>query len=646
MKRLLDMLPLGAPLLLLVLLAFRPEGLLPQSLLVALVCLVCGLALAFIPFFQSLIERLRTCATWRWQLGLFFFAALSQAAVALWVFEREPGTADAESMWFQARLFADGRILIPDSPPKGLFHMFAILGQDTGVPQWCSMYPPGWPALWVPAVWAGMPWLVNPLIGGLLAIMIYRLGRDLIDEDVGRLASAMSLASPLVLLLGGTWYSHHPTALFMMLCFWGTARLMRGDGDRFGWAAGLGFALGLLVRPTTAIALGGCFGLGVLVQWRGALNAWRGVLIAGALAGLGMVLLLAYYQGITGDPFTPGHEIGVPEVQVGFDEVNHTPADGFDDTLERVSVINRVSLGWPLPALLLVFLGMLRGHRWLGLWLLLPALLLLGMHATMSYYEVYFPGRYLFSALPGLLVLAASGLLLFRRWPGSQRWVVGTCMGCAFYGFAAGIPGTLGSYDSFFKGLTPDLAALESEYGLDGALVLMQDGWDGIYPAGNGVYQYGFRRNAIDLDGPVVYVRNRYPKNAVAYRMFPGRDVYLFVWHEATRRGELFRVYPERGEDMVRLTPKIPESMPPRWYEKTRRDPLELVVPEGATQLELTALTHSTNSIAWTLFANDKVVAEGQGEEIAASLSDLPPEPLTLRLEPGGLIGLDLKWTP
>lgn len=63
------------------------------------------------------------------------------------------------------------------------------------------MYPPGWPALLTPGVWLGAPWLVNPLLGADLAVATGALGRELVDEQTGRVASLLALTSPFVVFL-------------------------------------------------------------------------------------------------------------------------------------------------------------------------------------------------------------------------------------------------------------------------------------------------------------------------------------------------------------------------------------------------------------------------------------------------------------
>ena len=87
-----------------------------------------------------------------------------------------------------ANFFASGAITLPLPADAGFCQIFGILGKRQALGHWCGMYPPGWPALLVPGVWLGAPWLVNPLLGALLVVAIAELGRDLFADRTGRIA--------------------------------------------------------------------------------------------------------------------------------------------------------------------------------------------------------------------------------------------------------------------------------------------------------------------------------------------------------------------------------------------------------------------------------------------------------------------------
>ncbi len=78
-----------------------------------------------------------------------------------------------------------------------------------------------------------------------------------------------------------------------------------------------------------------------------------------------------------------------------------------EHTERRLRAVNEQLLGWPVPALWLVMLPFLLGRaRGKEAWLLGPLAALLIGYAFYWYFEAEIPGRYLFEALPMLLILS------------------------------------------------------------------------------------------------------------------------------------------------------------------------------------------------------------------------------------------------
>ena len=59
------------------------------------------------------------------------------------------------------------------SPPFREFFDYAHMINDG---RWYCQYPPGHSLLLVPGVWLGVPWLVNPILGGLSVYGVFLLG--------------------------------------------------------------------------------------------------------------------------------------------------------------------------------------------------------------------------------------------------------------------------------------------------------------------------------------------------------------------------------------------------------------------------------------------------------------------------------------
>ena len=245
-----------------------------------LLAVLLGLLLALHP---ALAERRARLSRWFFGLSATRFAwMLGGAAVVLYaavsqlLFDGMPYLDDDAAALFQARVFAAGRLSLPLPEHGEFFSMFGMLGASQRHPFVCTMYPPGLSLLLLPGVLVGLPWLVVPLLGGLLLVATVALGRELAGERVGRIAGLFLLGSPFVGMLAGTHLSHVPAALFLTLGWLQVVRLLRTGGMRHGLGAGIAWGLAFLCRPMCALVVGGVMALGVLVRWRRAWAARRG----------------------------------------------------------------------------------------------------------------------------------------------------------------------------------------------------------------------------------------------------------------------------------------------------------------------------------------------------------------------------------
>ncbi len=501
-------------------------------------------------------------------LGVLGFAVSILFSRSL--FHGVPFLDDGVSALFQARLFARGELTTTIPRYPRFFHQIFVLDSLQGLDHRCSMYPPGWPALLTPGVLLGAPWLVNPVLAGLLLVVMSILGDELYDPFVGRTAGLLGLSSPFITVLSGTHLSHTATMLLCTLCAWATLRLLRSGRWIFGPVAGLSWGMAFLCRPLTALAVGLIIAAGCLVRFRLSLKAWRGILAALAPALAAAVILGAYQQHTTGDFRTPGHRIGMRRGGAyGFirvdDRIHHTPERGFRHTVERLRAVNDHLIGWPFAALLLALAPLvIRNTRWIDLWLLLPMLALLVAYAGYWYLEFFFPARYLAASVPFLLILMARGLDILRTLPSrGDRWArsifPGIVLASIFFAVVTLHQVFLVRYRGAFGDVEPNLARIVKRFDIRNAVVFMdsinRDPRPGLEY--NDYYATGFLRNDIDLQGDVVYARNRREENRILIDAYPGRRYYLYRFNRRTHEAQLSEIIPrEDGEEYVKLYPE------------------------------------------------------------------------------------------
>ena len=137
-------------------------------------------------------------------------ATVVLAAAALLVYRAHPLSMDEYAPFFQARIFARGRLhaqvppeLIPRLVPP--FRWF-IEASPSGA--MVSTYWPGFALLLTPFVWVGCPWLLNPLLGGAALVLVWRVGRLLWpDGAAAGWAVLFTAASPAFSLNAISYYS-------------------------------------------------------------------------------------------------------------------------------------------------------------------------------------------------------------------------------------------------------------------------------------------------------------------------------------------------------------------------------------------------------------------------------------------------------
>lgn len=175
------------------------------------------------------IPLLQVPESWKrlspWLPGLLLFA------VALYFshycFGFLPHIEDSIAQVLQARIFATGHVSAEPFLPKEFFFYGFMADQAC----WFSHYPPGHPLLLTLGVFAGAPYLVNPLLGLACVILLYYLLRELEGNSVARWGAWAMALSPFVFFMSAG-FMNHTTALASSLLGW--LALKKGEGGKQG----------------------------------------------------------------------------------------------------------------------------------------------------------------------------------------------------------------------------------------------------------------------------------------------------------------------------------------------------------------------------------------------------------------------------
>ncbi len=354
-------------------------------------------------------------------------AAAASACVAWDIYEALPHLEDEIAHLWQAEVMADGRIYL-ESPPEPRSFLVPFVVDYEG--RRFGKYPPGWPAALSLGVRAGAPWLVNPILAGLSAWLVYRLGAKVFTRGLGLVAETLTILSPMFLMLSGSLMGHN-LSLFLASAFWLAwidlfververakvpARLLVG-------VAGLSLGLLALTRPLTAVGVVlpcAVHALSLLLR-RGAAG---GRLVAIALLAAGVAALLPLWQAaLTGDPWLNPYTLWWSYDRIGFGPgIGHTETG---HSLRWALINTRHSLraglhdlfGWPYLSWLFLPFGLLAGRQRTASWLLFGA-----FPSLVLVYMAYWIGswllgpRYYVEALPGLAIASAAGVGWLGGW--------------------------------------------------------------------------------------------------------------------------------------------------------------------------------------------------------------------------------------
>ena len=497
----------------------------------------------------------------RFKLALGGIGFLLYVAVGWYIFNFQPYLDDDCSALFQARIFASGNITLPVHQFDRFYSLFSVLGSYNDHHVNCSMYPPGMALLLLPGVLLGMPWLMVPLFGGSLAVATYILACEMFDEGTGRLAGILTLTSPFIGFMAGTFLTHVPTALFMVLCWIYALRLTRTGGIANGLAAGATWGVAFLCRPLTAIVVGSVIGLWFISQGKEIWRFWRSIAIALAMAMCAAFTLLAWQKLTTGEFLMSGYKIGMDSgsARLGFITYKtghqHTPRVALQHTLARIRTINDRLLGWPLPSMLLVLWPILRCRfNARHIWLMLPWITLLLLYGLYWYWEEYWPARYTLAGTPFLIILAAQGWL--SEWRANKNTAGYPAVTIRFVCLAVLLIGLLfnafvtwpyaGRQIAYNPGdVERVLDKTLKAYNIEQGVVFMRS-LGRLRTRGtqfNDYYATGFIRNQLGGQGRIVFARDLDDDNETLINAYGDGPFYLYTYMRKHREAKLHKYY-------------------------------------------------------------------------------------------------------
>lgn len=370
---------------------------------------------------------------------------VAAALLSLQILEAMPHVQDSLVILFQSKILAMGRLSLP-SPELYRFFDHEFIVNEAG--RWYGIYPPGAPALLVPGLLAGVPWVVNPLLGAAGLFLIYLTGRLAFDRVTAFAALTLGSLSSFALILSASFMSHAASMAFLALFTYGYFGLLKEERTRFAVLAGVGLGGAILIRPQSAFAYAVPFMLASAMVLLSAVRESKGnrtatlrkalkpQLLLSGIALAGVLLLLAYNWRVTGSPLTFPMRVYSEWIRFGFGTdvgiewpSTHTPARGLANFLFNLAELQQRLFGWermlphafgmPLAGLTLTFMVVPFVSGRFSRWDLLLAGVIVSTATLFFFYfahGVMYGPRFYFECLPAFLLLTGRGLSLLFVW--------------------------------------------------------------------------------------------------------------------------------------------------------------------------------------------------------------------------------------
>lgn len=361
----------------------------------------------------------------RFTLTVAGCVVIGAALLAVVAYQRHPHVPDEVSYLLQARYFAEGMLAMPAPPVREAFDLNLMTYEAT---RWYSPFPPGWPAILALGARAGVPWLVNPLLGGVAVLLTHLLLAELYPRRTARLATLLLATSPWLLFLAMSLMSHVASLVAALMAALGVARSRRTGS--LGWMVAAGASLGVvgLIRPLEGVVMALLLGIWSLGARGRRLRLAPSAVLTVSTIAVGS-LVFPYNAALTGNPrhhpvmeymnatFGPGaNDLGFgPNRGSGWEGLDPLPGHGAADVainadFNAFQVATELH-GWAAGSLLLLAVLLAGGRLQRADWWMLAVIA--GVVAVHSLY--YFSGgpdfgaRYWFLTIVPLVALTARG---------------------------------------------------------------------------------------------------------------------------------------------------------------------------------------------------------------------------------------------
>ncbi len=501
---------------------------------------------------------------------------LLSSFISIFVLHKIPHIQDEIVYLFQAKVIAMGKLYaVPNR--LGEFFDYEFVIEEGG--KWYGKYFFGFPLLLSLGVILGCPWIVNPLIGAVVIIVIFFIGKEFLDKNTERFLPLLCLLSPFYLFMCATYLSHPSALLFSYIFILYFLKSFKNGSWRYPFFSGAALGFNFNIRPYDSILIATPFfvyGLYCLMAKKIRIKQVLFFILAFVLF---LILFLLYNFTLTGNAFqTPfnkycptdhlgfGKEVGLPYLK----EYGHTFLDGLNNTRNNLKKISEGLLGWPVLTILLIILPFLFKSKNKWDWISFFSFFVVVFGYFFYYLDgIAFGARYYFITLPMLLILTIRGIIFldepvkkltqkyFKLSSLSAENVLPIII--LFLILRSAIiyfPERIAEYSNRYWNIDEVLGQEVKKNNIHNAVVFIKSGNFRKGEAAPNYYGGGFMLNSPRLDTDIIYARDLGDeKNKELMKEFSKRKFFRFVYNKSLITSE--RSY------IVNLSPVIYELPKP-----------------------------------------------------------------------------------
>jgi len=333
-------------------------------------------------------------------IGCGLWVVVVATLLGVYIYERHPHVPDEVVYLQHARYFAEGQLTMKPPPVPEAFDMDLMESEPD---RWYSPVPIGWPLFLTVGAYLGSPWMVNPILGGLIVIGGYWVLTDLYGRRFARIATLLMCVSPWLLFMSMNVMTHNATLVSAIAATACVIAARRTDRAIWAWLGGGALGMVALIRPVEGLCIAILLGL-----WSIGIGGRR--IKTGAIAGLvlGSMIVasitLPYNKYLTGSAakfpimayvdkhYGPGkNSLGFgPEKGLGWKGVDpfpgHGPLDAVINNNLNAFSVNVELNGWICGSVLFLALAVFGGRMVRSDRLMLAVIaLIVGVHVFYWY---------------------------------------------------------------------------------------------------------------------------------------------------------------------------------------------------------------------------------------------------------------------